>query len=75
MTKKELKAKQAFGGQLTPDQMNILNDDTYPDDYELSPFEAMTEAEQEASIISNMNKRGAQEAAKSQSNKIPTFYK
>lgn len=77
MTKAELKARQAFGEQLTPDQVNIINNDYYANDYELTPWEAMTEKEQEDKFISDTNKWGEGKAKKAQqdnSHKFPTYY-
>ena len=79
MTKAELKAKQAFGEPLTPEQQNIIDNNTYPSDYELTPWEALNEQEQEDKLIADASKWGDAKAKLTQqaapANKIPTFYK
>jgi hypothetical protein len=62
MTKAELKARQAFGEQLTEAQQNIVDNDLYPNDYELTPWEAMNSQEQADKFIANAEKWGDQKA-------------
>jgi hypothetical protein len=69
MTKKDLKEKAAKGEALTEVQQSILDSKFYSDDYELTPWEALTEAEQEAATIAQMNKRGEAMALKNQNQK------
>jgi hypothetical protein len=76
-TKLDLKARQAFGEQLTPAQVDIINNDTYPNDYELTPWEALTEAQQEDKVIADLHKGGDARAKQAQQNihKTPTYYR
>ncbi len=58
MTKKDLKDKQARGEHLELDQIRIIYNDYYGDDYELTPYEAMSEQEQEDKVIADIQKSG-----------------